>query len=139
MASSYKRAFYYCPEEITAKGVYMAYIWVTVYDCTLQFCIVVFVTTLHYPTKDPSCKVLLVGPTAFLSSSHLPILLLSILLYVAQADFQFLGLSDPVMLNLSVAAQTRHLAICVRGKKWKLHNKLQYRHILLQFILVLKF
>lgn len=80
MASSYKRAFYYCPEDITAKGVYTACIWVTVCDCTLQFCIAVFVTTLPYPTKDPSYKVLLVGLTAFLSSSYLPILLLSLLL-----------------------------------------------------------
>lgn len=56
MASSYKKALYYCPKEITAKGVYIPYIWVTVYDCTPQLCVTVFVTTLHYQQRTLPVK-----------------------------------------------------------------------------------
>lgn len=37
MASSYEEALYYS-EEIITKDVYVPYIWVAVYDCTLQLC-----------------------------------------------------------------------------------------------------
>lgn len=113
--------------------MYMCLIYGSLFMIAHFSCVSVFVTTLHYPTKDHSYKVLLVDsrlppfPSFFHQSCC-----------VAQADFQFLVLSDPLMLNLSIAAQTSSLAIYVKDKKWKLNYKLQYRPILLQTLFCFK-
>lgn len=113
--------------------MYMCLIYGSLFMIAHFSCVSVFVTTLHYPTKDHSCKVLLVDlrlppfPSFFHQSCC-----------VAQVDFQFLVLSDPLMLNLSIAAQTSSLAIYVKDKKWKLNYKLQYRPILLQTLFCFK-
>lgn len=52
MASSYEEELYYSEEIVTKVHVYVPYIWVTVYDCTLQLCI----SICHYsslPNKRP--------------------------------------------------------------------------------------
>lgn len=59
MASSYEEELYYSEEIVTKVHVYVPYIW-SLFMIAHFSCVSVFVTTLHYPTKDHSCKVLLV-------------------------------------------------------------------------------
>lgn len=61
----------------------MPYIWDIVYNCTVQFCVTVFLTTLYYSTRTLPVKCFFVGLLACLPacllSSHLSFINLAVL------------------------------------------------------------